>query len=174
VTSPELPGDATSTAIACELLAREGHLLDQQRWDDWLALYREDCQFWLPTWKSEHELVGNPMREVSLIFLESRAGLEDRVVRIRSRKSVTAMPLPRTAHFCTNVLARPAGEGTLEGLASWQVHAFDPRTKAQHGLWGRYEFTLRQAGPAGPWQYQRKKVVICNDLYPAVVDFYSV
>lgn len=174
MTLPGCPGDAACGAIAAELLAREGHLLDQQRWDDWLVLYREDCRFWLPTWKNEDELVSDPMREVSLIFLDSRAGLEERIVRIRSRKSVTAMPLPRTAHFSSNVLAWPAGTGAIEGLASWQVRAFDPRTQAQHCLWGRYEFGLRQDGPAGAWQYERKKVVISNDVYPAAVDFYSI
>lgn len=174
MTSPlDRPADPGSTAIAAGLLAREGHLLDQQRWDDWLALYTEDCQFWLPTWKSEDALVDNPMREVSLIFLQSRAGLAERIVRIRTRKSVTAMPLPRTAHFSSNVLACTGDGGTIEGLASWQVNEFDPRTQARHSLWGRYEFTLRQDS-SSVWQYARKKVVISNDLYPAAIDFYNI
>ncbi|MDO9714523.1 aromatic-ring-hydroxylating dioxygenase subunit beta, partial [Paracraurococcus lichenis] len=87
--------DDASAAVA-ELLYREGLLLDRQDWDGWLALYLEDAEFWVPAWTTEHTTTTDPARQVSLIYHDSRFGLEERVMRIRTRKSVTAMPLPRT------------------------------------------------------------------------------
>lgn len=180
---PDQRADPASTAVAAELLAREGLLLDHGLWDEWLQLYLPDCIYWVPTWKSEDELVSDVTREVSLIYLDSRAGLQDRIVRVRSRKSVTAMPLPRTAHFVSNVHAVPGAQrGSIDAIASWQVHEFDPRGNTQHHLFGHYEVSLRQLaaqeGPvsdaAGPWRIARKKIVIRNDLYPSVIDFYSL
>ena len=52
--SPLPPAEAT------ELLYREAHYLDTQRWDDWLALYREDAEFWMPAWKDAHALTESP------------------------------------------------------------------------------------------------------------------
>ena len=73
---------------ATELLYREAYFLDSQAWDEWLALFLEDCEYWAPAWKSEHEPTSDPKAEVSLIYYASRAGLEDRVWRVRSGRSV--------------------------------------------------------------------------------------
>ena len=49
-------------------------------------------------------LVTDPQREISLIWYGNRAGLEDRVFRIRTeRSSATSVPEPRTGHNITNV-----------------------------------------------------------------------
>lgn len=160
------------TAIAQALLAREGLLLDRQQWDDWLALYADDCEYWVPAWRSDGQLVSDVQREVSLIYYSSRAGLEDRVVRVRSNKSVTAMPLPRTAHSVSNLLLDRAEDARLEGQASWTVHLYDPRAQKQHVLFGRYEFTLLAF--EGDWKFGRKRTVLANDLIPAVLDFYTL
>jgi len=42
-----------SLAAGVELVHREARLLDEQRWDDWLALYAEDCEYWMPAWKAD-------------------------------------------------------------------------------------------------------------------------
>ena len=51
----------------------------------------------VPAWKGEGQLLDNVRREVSLIYHTARTELEERIVRIRSRKPVIAMPLARTA-----------------------------------------------------------------------------
>ena len=37
----------------------------QSAWDDWLALYTEDCEFWVPAWKSEDTPTADPGAEVA-------------------------------------------------------------------------------------------------------------
>ena len=69
---------------------------------------REDTVFWVPAWRNESETVEDPDTEVSLIYHDSRKGLEERVHRLRTGKSVTTMPLPRTAHFVSSFLVAEA------------------------------------------------------------------
>jgi benzoate/toluate 1,2-dioxygenase beta subunit/2,4,5-trichlorophenoxyacetic acid oxygenase 2 len=164
--------DIQSQAIAARILALEGLYLDRQEWDNWLALYADDVVYWVPAWRNESQLVEDVRREVSLIYHSSRAGLDERVLRIRSRKSVTAMPMPRTAHSVSNVLVHAALAGSIEGTASWVVHAYDPRVARTNVHFGLYEFALRQAGTE--WKIVRKKIMLQNDLIPTLIDFYNL
>ena len=88
-----------------EVLQREGIYLDEQRWDEWIALFAPDCEYWVPAWLSEGTLATDPQREMSHIYYANRQGLEDRIVRIRSGRSPASTPMPRTAHLVTGVLA---------------------------------------------------------------------
>ncbi len=38
-------------AEASEVLFLEAYHLDGQRWDEWLELFTEDCEYWMPAWK---------------------------------------------------------------------------------------------------------------------------
>lgn len=163
---------ADHTAAAAEVLYREARCLDLQDWDGWLEFYDEQVEYWLPAWKSESDLVSDVNREVSLIYHTKRSELAERVLRIRTRKSVTAMPLPRTAHLIANVLVDAASTEQIIGTASWTVHEHDPRTAKSHTHFGRYEFMLARRGEA--WKFVRKKIVLLNDRIPTVVDFYNL
>jgi len=96
-----------SDETAADLLYREALYLDERRWDDWLALYDEAAEFWVPAWKSEDQPTDDPSSEVSLVYAARRSELEDRVWRVRSGQSIASTPLPRTAHIVTNVLDGP-------------------------------------------------------------------
>lgn len=158
---------------AVDLLYREGHYLDAQRWDDWLALYCEDAEFWMPAWKDEHALTESPEREVSLIYYSARAGLEDRVWRVRSGLSVASLMLPRTAHAISGVvLEECAADGALALRSSWSCHVYDVKRATQHVFFGRYEHRLRNV--SGAWRIAAKKIVLANDRIPTMVDFYCV
>ena len=85
-------------AEAEDVLFREAYYLDGRKWDDWLELFTEDCEYWVPSWKDEHQVTEDPKREISLIYYGGRFGLEDRVWRIRSGQSIASTPLPRTTH----------------------------------------------------------------------------
>jgi 3-phenylpropionate/cinnamic acid dioxygenase small subunit len=159
--------------IAHDLLARLGLALDRQEWDAWLAMYTEDATFWVPAWTGEHQTTQDVGREVSLMYHDSRWGLEERILRIRTRKSVTAMPLPRTQHYVSNVLAGPEGRDTITGTAAFSVALLETRTNQLRQNFGRYEFRLRR--DAGhPWRIAYNRVVLINDVVPTIMDFYSL
>lgn len=163
-------GDATR--IAADTLALEGQLLDRRDWPGWLDLYVEDAVYWIPAWRDEDQQTDDPASEVSLIYHDSRKGLEDRVARILSGKSVTAMPLPRTAHLVGNVMAADAGPDHITARASWTVHLYQPRTAKQTANFGIYEVELKFLG--GRWLIARKLTRLLNDRVATALDFYSV
>ena len=160
-------------AEGTELIYREALYLDTQRWDEWLALYAEDCEYWVPAWQAEHEPTSDPRKELSLIYYRSRAGLEDRVWRARSGRSVASKPLPRTQHAITNVLLD--GEQNPDAMrlvSNWTTHQFKLKQREVEVLFGRYEHELVRRD--GAWQIRRKKVTLLNDYMPAMIDFYSL
>jgi len=155
---------------ALELLSREGLLLDERRWDEWLALYCDDAVFWAPTWRNESELCENPERELSLIYCSRKSALEDRIVRLHSGQSAASTPLPRTAHSISNVVCDVQTETEIEFSASWTTHVFFPHRQNQHVFFGRSRHCLRAVGDE--WKIARKTVVLVNDYIPSMLDLY--
>jgi 3-phenylpropionate/cinnamic acid dioxygenase small subunit len=157
---------------AAAFLFREARLLDSHEWEAWVAMYREDAVYWLPAWRDEYEPTDDPQTEVSLIYHNSRLGLEERIARIESRKSITALPLPRTLHLIGNVELRDSGPAHVETEATFAVHVYDPRTAKEHTRYGRYQHRISTDGAS--WRIARKKIILVNDKVPAVLDFYSI
>lgn len=164
--------EAEATFIAARHLAREGALLDRLDWDAWLELYREDAVYWVPGWIDEDTQTSDVRTQVSLIYHTRRDELLDRIIRIRSRKSVTAMPLPRTTHSASNVLVESFAPGRIAATSAFVVHEHHPRHRRSSTLFGRYDFEIVEEG--GAWRYARKKIVLMNDLIPTIVDFYNI
>lgn len=80
------------------LLELEARLLDQAKYEDWLALYAEQCVVWVPA----GEKAGDPRREVAIYF-DDRRRLEDRIYRLRTGKAWSQVPASRTVRLVTNV-----------------------------------------------------------------------
>ena len=60
------------------LLYRETEFLDQARYEDWLALFTDDCRYWVPAKKEQTD----PVDDISL-FYEDRNLMEMRIARIQ-------------------------------------------------------------------------------------------
>jgi 3-phenylpropionate/cinnamic acid dioxygenase small subunit len=157
-------------AKVCALLFEEAAALDEQRWDDWLALFAPDVVYWMPAWDSEHEMTQDPASEISLMYYSDRSGLEDRVWRIKSGMSSASTPLPRTCHLVTNIRVGAVSGDLLTVKANWQGNAY--RHEKTDLFYGRYEYGLREQD--GKLLIARKKIVLLNDLIPSVVDIYNV
>jgi benzoate/toluate 1,2-dioxygenase beta subunit/2,4,5-trichlorophenoxyacetic acid oxygenase 2 len=157
---------------AAAVLFREAAYLDKGEWDAWVAMYHSDAVFWIPAWRDEYQTTEDPQSEISLIYHAERSGLEERIARIESRKSITALPLPRTLHQIGNVELVGATADRLETQSTFAVHVYDPRTAKEHTRYGRYEHALTREGDK--WLIARKKITLVNDKIPTVLDFYSV
>lgn len=160
-------------AQASELVTLEAQYLDEKSWDAWLELYREDAVFWAPTWVDEATPASDPATQLSFIYLEGRIYLQERVVRVKSGRSVAAMPAPRTVHLVT-----PSSVRALEGDAScrvssaWISQVYDHKTATSVHYAGRYEHDLAWDGQG--WRIARKKILIANDQLQSKVDFFYI
>jgi 3-phenylpropionate/cinnamic acid dioxygenase small subunit len=166
------PAHTGALAAGVELVHREAKYLDERRWDDWLALYTQDCEYWMPAWKADGTLTTDPRTELSHIYYASRSGLEDRVVRIRSGKSAASTPMPRTAHILGSVLPVESPADRLRLGSTWVSHVFFPRSNESHAFFGRTEHELVLRG--GDWRIARKKILLLNDYIPTMLDVYCV
>lgn len=172
----DAPNDAVSRSEALALVesvaAREAASLDERRWDDWIALFTPDCEYWVPAWVDEDHASADPRSAISLIYYASRAGLEERILRIRSGRSVAAVPLRRTMHRFTNFLVTGVSAGEITARCSSSCHAYDPHTAQTDVLFGSTHYTLRPGG--GGWLIARKRILVLNDTLPSSVDVYTV
>jgi len=80
------------------LVEREARLLDQLRYDDWLAMYAAECLYWVPSTPN----AGDPRREIAVMF-DDRRRLEDRIYRLRTGFAWSQAPQSRTVRLITNV-----------------------------------------------------------------------
>lgn len=159
-------------SVGRRLLYREAALLDERRWQEWIALFASDCEYWVPTWLTEETLTRDPQRELSHAYYASRAGLEDRIVRITSGRSPASTPLRRTAHVVSNVECLTTAKDEIDMRSTWANHVFDPHHRKTYTFFGYslHSLVLRPAG----WLIGRKKVVLQNDYMPSVVDVYCL
>ncbi|WP_031336458.1 aromatic-ring-hydroxylating dioxygenase subunit beta [Rhodopseudomonas sp. B29] len=158
--------------VAAEALLREARLLDRGDWDQWVAMYQDDAVFWVPAWLDEYDVTEDPATQVSLLYHDARRGLEERISRIESRKSITALPLPRTVHQVTNVEASSIAPDEISCESVFSVYVYDPRTAKGHSRHGRYQHTLKRHG--AEWKIARKIITLANDNVATVLDFYSI
>jgi Ring hydroxylating beta subunit len=68
----------------------------------------------MPAWLDEYECTSDPATQVSLICHEMRWEIEERIDRLKSRKSVTTMPLPRTLHVIGGALMTECSKSPLK------------------------------------------------------------
>ena len=61
-------------ARCTDLLYREAAYLDEHRWAEWLELYTEDAEFWVPAWDEDGKPTNDPQSQLSLIYYDRRAG----------------------------------------------------------------------------------------------------
>jgi 3-phenylpropionate/cinnamic acid dioxygenase small subunit len=80
------------------LLEREARLLDQLRFDEWLALYCAECIYWVPGTPE----AGDPRREIAISF-DDRRRMEDRIYRLRTGYAWSQAPKSRTMRMVSNV-----------------------------------------------------------------------
>ena len=154
-----------------QFLYREARFLDDRDWDNWLALYAPQSQFWMPSWDDDDKLVSDPAREVSLIYYPHKGGLEDRVFRIRTeRSSATSLPEPRTSHNISNVEVIGHEADALKLRFNWFTLNF--RYKTVDTYFGTSFYTLDTSGPLP--LITNKKVVLKNDYIHHVIDIYHI
>ena len=157
-------------ATLCAFLYREARLLDDRRWDEWLACYAGDVEFWMPSWTDDDELVTDPQSQISLIYYANRQGLEDRVYRLKTERSSASMPEPRTCHMIANVEIVGQRAGAVDVRYNW--HMLSHRFKATSQFFGTTFVTLDLTGESPV--IARKKVVLKNDYIHQVIDIYHI
>ena len=161
---------AIDRSRVCDFLYRESRLLDDEQWDEWLACYDRDAVFWMPSWDDDDTLIGDPQREISLIYYPSRQGLEDRVFRIKTERSSATMLSTRTSHNISNVEIEGKEEDIFTVRFNWQTLSHRYKTNYCHFGMSRYVIDFSGEAP----RILNKYVVLKNDYINQVIDIYHI
>jgi 3-phenylpropionate/cinnamic acid dioxygenase small subunit len=164
--------DMDLSAQVAQFLYAEALFLDERRWDEWLSLYEEDAVFWVPSYTMQGAPVTDPELSINLIYITSRAGLEDRIYRIRTGTSEASIQLPHICHQISNVTAEAGDEnGLVTAAANFMVSAWSHR-RGQEFRSGRYEYRLSRGGDGLLIAY--KKVLPIEEVTDGWFDVVSI
>jgi 3-phenylpropionate/cinnamic acid dioxygenase small subunit len=82
-----------------QFLYYEADLMDEHRYDEWLALWTDDALYWVPTGSDEID----PKREISLIY-DDRTRLQVRIARLKSGFAHAQEPKSRMRRVISNIV----------------------------------------------------------------------
>ncbi len=98
IRGPRAAAAAFDLAVCEQFLAHEARLLDEARFDAWLALFTADAWYWVPSQPGQM----SPRDTISLIY-DDRRLLETRVRRLTSPRIYSQEPRSRTSRIVANV-----------------------------------------------------------------------
>jgi 3-phenylpropionate/cinnamic acid dioxygenase small subunit len=132
-----------------QLLEREARILDEGRFEDWLALFAPECLYWVPGTPG-----GDPRKEVAVCF-DDRRQLEGRIYRLRTGYAWSQVPASRTARLVANVEAfQTCAPATLMVRSTFLVSEFRAGETRVLSGWSCH----RIAAHAGGWRILVKQV----------------
>jgi 3-phenylpropionate/cinnamic acid dioxygenase small subunit len=149
-----------------DFLIREADLVDERKYDEWLALFADDLHYRMPIVRNvaapaiAGEYLTGPL-DVSW-FDEDKATLVTRVAQIRTGVHWAEEPLSRTSHLITNVRilnAAPSVDDAQDIEASCKFLVNRNRTtNTDETLIGKRVDRIRRV--ADGWQVYRRTVLI--------------
>ena len=151
---------------ACEaFLVHEARLLDAAMFDDWLALFTPDAQYWVPSQPDQQ----SPHDTVSLMY-DDRRLLETRVRRLASPRIYSQEPRSRTSRIVANVTIEESGPEFIATRSKFMMIEF--RRNEQRLFGGTCFHRLVLQDGAMRIRLKRIELVNCDaPLYGLVVPF---
>lgn len=147
------------SAEIAQLLYREARLLDERRYEEWLALFTHDARYWCPSGDDN----ADPLRQVSIIF-DDAARMAERVFRLEHGPAFAQDPPSRTRRLIANVECE-GGDGEKAPLVVRSNFLLVAVRRDQQDVWaGHNEHHLRKE--AGAWRFALKKVSLVNNAAP--------
>jgi 3-phenylpropionate/cinnamic acid dioxygenase small subunit len=153
-----------------EFLYQEAELLDERRYEDWLALLADDIRYWMPMRRNvkldEHEREFTRADHDINWFDEGKETLERRVKQIMTGIHWAEEPVSRISHMISNVQLReirPTPTAPTEVLVKCRFLIYRNRVETETDfLVGKREDLLRRAD-AG-WQIARRRIVLDQNV----------
>ena len=158
------------TQEIAEFLYAEAEILDERRYDDWLALLAEDVRYWMPMRRNvkfgETEREFTREREDISWFDEGKETLTRRVRQIQTGIHWAEEPLSRLSHLVSNVrliAATPDPAAAREVVTSCRFLIYRNRVETETDfLVGKREDTLRRDRDG--WLIARRKIILDQNV----------
>src|SRR5215469_755144 len=140
----------------CEqFLVHEARLLDEAKFDDWLALFTPQAWYWVPSEPDQ----ADPVETVSLIY-DDRRLLETRVRRLASPRMYSQEPRSRTSRIVGNVTIETSDRNACTTRSKFMMIEY--RREQQRIFAGTALHRLVQAGGRIMIAWKRVDLVNCD------------
>ena len=153
-----------------DFLCHEADLLDERRYEEWLALLTEDVRYWMPMRRNvkvddlEREFTREGL-DISW-FDEGKDTLIRRVRQIQTGIHWAEEPVSRISHMISNVRlleANPSWAEPAEVTVRCRFLVYRNRVETETDiLVGKREDLLRHVG--GNWQIARRKILLDQNV----------
>ena len=153
-----------------DFLYHEADLLDERRYEDWLALVAEDVRYWMPMRRNVK--VGEPEREFTRAgqdinwFDEGKETLTRRVKQILTGMHWAEEPVSRISHMVSNVQlleVNPSAAEPVEATVKCRFLIYRNRVETETDfLVGKREDLLRRVD--SQWKIGRRKIVLDQNV----------
>jgi len=156
-------GAAADLRAVEQFLIHEARLLDEGRFEDWLALFTESAWYWVPIDPRQ----ANPHDMVSIIY-DDRRLLETRVRRLCNPNIHAQSPPSRTSRIIGNVVAAPdeGQDGGLTVFSRFQMVEF--RRDKQRLFAGSLRHGLVPATDGFRIRWKRVDLVNCDGMLDGI------
>src|SRR5438093_4050032 len=134
---------ALTRTDAEDFLYDEARLLDERRFDEWLALFTSDGRYWVPC--GEKGEAG----PITHLVSDDRSGLEDRVWQLQHPRHSSQNPPSRTTHMVSNVTVEDGDDGDTDVRSTvlvYEVRKTQGGKGEARSFAGHCEHVLRREG----------------------------
>lgn len=155
---PRLAPDRDRFEAVRAFVEDEARLLDDRDFVDWLALFDEDCRYWVPVHPDMRSPVDGPAH-----FHDDKQVLMARTHRLLNPRAFGAEPSPRTAHVVSGVRIDRDEGATLVVSSSQLMLEYRNRDGFENDLrvfGGRVTHSLRERD--GRFTIAEKRVDLIN------------
>jgi len=132
----------------------EADLMDEHRYDEWLALWTDDALYWVPSGRDDID----PKREISLIY-DDRVRLQVRITRLKSGFAHAQEPKSRMRRVVSNIVTQEVENGDVVVFSNFLLTEL--RRGKQDTFAGRTIHILRPDN--GSFRLASKKVLLVNN-----------
>jgi 3-phenylpropionate/cinnamic acid dioxygenase small subunit len=140
-----------------QFIYTEAQIMDEHRYDEWLALWADDALYWVPTGRDEVD----PKREISLIY-DDRTRLQVRISRLKSGFAHAQEPKSRMRRVVSNIVIEEAENGEIVVASNFMLAEL--RRGKQDIFAGRTTHRLRPYESS--FKIVFKKVLLVNNDEP--------
>jgi 3-phenylpropionate/cinnamic acid dioxygenase small subunit len=151
-----------------QFLYAQAEILDDRRWDDWLALFTSDGRYWMPVTQDQKEWDGVPN-----IFNEDIHIMEMRARRVVHPRAHSQKPPMRLSHVVSNIVVEKDDPRTGQVVTRAKFYAAEFRRDNVRHFAGSYRHTLTRDGKGGfKIKLQRVDLVNAEGPYEYVLQYW--
>ena len=139
-------------------LYKEARLADENRYDEWTALWTDDAIYWIPANIDDYD----PREHISIVY-DDRERLQDRIDRLKSGAAWAQEPRSRIRRVVSNIEIEPPDvKGEINTSSNFVLG--DLRRGMQTVYFARQIHRLRPSSEGLKLAY--KKVMLLNNNEP--------